>query len=62
MTIEVQITNKDATRDIEVVEVAIDKGTGRRTEGTAHRLKPGLSLTRHAYLLRDILVREVDPG
>lgn len=62
MTIEVSIKNKDAHRSIEVIEVAIDKATGKRTNGTPYRLEPGCSTAVHAYLLRDILVREVDPG
>jgi hypothetical protein len=62
MTIEVRIKNKDANRAIEVIEVSIDKTTGRRSNGPPYRVAPGCSTSVHAYLLRDILVREVDPG
>lgn len=62
MTIEVHIKNNDDDRAIEVVEVSIEKTTGRRTEGAPYRLEPGCSTAVHAYLLRDIIIREVDPG
>lgn len=62
MTIEVSIKNNDKSRAVEVIEVSIDKATGRRTNGTPYRLAPGCGTTVWAYLLRDILVREVDPG
>ncbi len=61
MTIEVSIKNNDQSRTVEVIQVSIDKGSGRRTESLPHQLKPGFSTTVHVYLLRDILVREVDP-
>lgn len=61
MTIEVSIKNNDKARSIEVIEVAIDKGSGRRSEGSVHRLAPGCGTTCWVYLLRDILIREVDP-
>lgn len=62
MTIEVQIKNNDHGRQVEVIEIAIDKETGKRTEGTPHRLAPGEARTWNVYLLRDLLVRESDPG
>jgi hypothetical protein len=61
MTIHVQVKNDDAARTVEVVEVAIDKASGRRTDGTVTKLEPGESRGFDIYMLRDLIVREVDP-
>lgn len=61
MTIEVHIANKDKTRSIEVIEVTINQATGEHRQGAPYKLAPGCSAAVHTHLLRDILVREVDP-
>lgn len=62
MTIMVYIENQDAAgRTIEVVEVAINKDTGQRAEAIKTRMASGESRTFYTHLLRDLIVREVEP-
>lgn len=61
MTIKISIENGDAARTVEVIEVSIDKVTGKRTEGPPYRLAPTCSTTCYVHLLKDVLVREIEP-
>lgn len=61
MTIEVQITNKDAARSLEVVELQCNRATLAKHETEVTILRPGESRTFHCYMLRDFIIREQDP-
>jgi hypothetical protein len=62
MTIQVQVANNDKIREVEVVEVAINRVSGERRDTDVVKLRPGESRTFYVYMLRDLLVREVDPA
>jgi len=62
MTILVYIQNESAHgRSLEVVEVSIDRKGGRREEGTVETLEPGMKRSFFVHLLRELIVREVEP-
>lgn len=61
MTTEVQITNKDKARTIEVRSIDYDKETRREARSVQMELKPGESGTLYCHLLRDLLIVEKKP-
>jgi hypothetical protein len=61
MTVEVQILNKDANRRVEIREAVRNRETGEVVTSYIYDLAPGCSMTTHVHLLRDLIVREVEP-
>jgi uncharacterized cupredoxin-like copper-binding protein len=63
MTIRVTITNLDATRSIEVQCEDVERETGRRTRDSYNTrvLKPGETGEFVVHLLKDVIVREIEP-
>lgn len=66
MTIAVQVTHCDAKSDrpIEVIEILDTReGEANRVQRPqATRIEPGESRTFYVHLLKDLQVREVNPG
>ena len=62
MTIEVEIRNKDAARQIEVVQVEYDKRTRTETRGAPYVIHPGMNWIGHVHALRDLVITEVNPA
>jgi len=60
MTIAVSIENQDKSRSIVVVEKSYNKVSGGYEYRNDARLKPGERRTFYCYLLRDLIIREVD--
>lgn len=58
MTIKVTISNDDAVRHMEVIEVNFDKDAGTRHEGAPALLRAGEHRTFYIHQLRDLRVRE----
>ena len=61
MTIKVRIENEDTARSIEVIEVSMEKTTGQHFYGPPYRIAPGCANTFYVHLLKDLLVREIEP-
>lgn len=62
MTIEVEIRNKDAARQITVVTVDYDKEARRETKSAPRVIEPGLNCIVHVHALRDLIISERDPN
>ena len=61
MTIEIEIRNRDASRQIEVISVELDRATGRYTHGAPRVIHPGLNWIGTVHALRAVTIREVHP-
>lgn len=63
MTILVSITNQEEMGGctIEVAERILDRARGGKEEGVWMRIEPGVSRSFYVHLLKDLIVREMEP-
>ena len=58
MTIKVTISNDDAVRHMEVIEVSLDRDSGRKSSDAPVMLRAGESRSFYIHALKDLHVRE----
>lgn len=61
MTIKIHIENQDEQRTIMIVERTFDKKTRDVKETILHPVAPKCSTTVYVHLLKDIVVKEIEP-
>lgn len=62
MTIEVEIRNKDAQRQITVVTVDYERGKTLGRKSAPYVVEPGLNYIAHVHALRELIISEQDPS
>lgn len=61
MTVEINIVNTDKAKRVSVFYDELDRSTGNRKTSIVCELGPGEGRIFPCYLLRDIIIKEIEP-